>query len=66
MRTHSQILKDAGGYQAVAESLCLPKDRVRFWERRKRIPPAEWRRVSAAELATLEELASSATMKRGR
>lgn len=60
MRTHLQIIKDQGGYQAVADLLKQPRERVRFWERRGAFPPEQWKAVADAGVATLEELATAA------
>ena len=56
MRTHEQIIQAAGGYRGLAEKLGQPSSRVRFWERRKAIPPEAWRGVVDAGLATADEL----------
>lgn len=69
MRTHEQIIADAGGYQAAAARI-RPNDavlvgRVRFWARRKSIPADQWNAVVGAGLATLKELADAAEA-RGR
>lgn len=63
MRTHLQIMQDAGGYQAVAEAVRQPKSRTRFWERRGAFPPEQWKAVADAKLATLEELAEAAAKR---
>jgi len=63
MRSHLQIVQDAGGYREVARTLGLPPDRVRFWERRKSIPPTEWKRISESGLASLDELAAAAAQE---
>jgi len=63
MRTHLQIIQDAGGYQAVAQKVDLPKSQVRFWERRGAIPDRYWKAVADAGLATLEELAEAAAAR---
>ena len=68
MRTHEQIIADAGGYQAAAAKI-RPNDatlvgRVRFWLRRKSIPADQWNAVVAAGLATLKELADAAEARR--
>lgn len=57
MRTHLQIISDAGGYRALAKKLGLPAERVRFWERRKSIPADQWAAVAASKVASLKELA---------
>lgn len=58
MRTHEQIIAAAGGYKALADKLGLPREKVRFWERRKSIPPGQWAAVSTARLATFTELST--------
>lgn len=68
MRTHQQIIRDGGGYQAFASKIdpddtVLP-GRVRFWDRRESIPAERWNAVVAAGLATLEELADAAAARR--
>ncbi len=60
MRTHIQIIKDAGGYQAMAAALGLDNERVRFWERRESIPLESWRAIAGADLATMDELLEAA------
>ncbi len=64
MRTHLQIIKDEGGYQAVADRLEQPRERVRFWERRGAFPPEQWKSVADAGIATLDELAEAAAVRR--
>ena len=66
MRTHLQVITDAGGYKAAAERLGLMPNRVRFWERRQAIPPEEWAAVAQAGLATLEELARAAAARKSQ
>lgn len=68
MRTHQQIIRDGGGYQALASKID-PSDpalsgRVRFWERRDSIPADQWNAVTSAGLASLQELADAAEAKR--
>lgn len=60
MRSHAQIIAAAGGYRALAAKLGLSAERVRFWERRKAIPPTHWVDVAGAKVATLKELAEAA------
>lgn len=62
MRTHLQIIADAGGYRALAEKLGEAPNRVRFWVRRESIPHNKWKAVADARVATLEELATAAAM----
>lgn len=60
MRTHLQIISDAGGYKKLAETIApgneVLRRNARFWERRKSIPHDQWPAVIAAGIATLEEL----------
>lgn len=68
MRTHQQIIRDGGGYQACALKIdatdkVLP-GRVRFWERRDSIPADQWNAVVGAGFATLSELADAAEARR--
>lgn len=60
MRTHEQIIDDAGGYKTLADTLGVPTERARFWERRKSIPINQWPKVAEARIATLEELVKGA------
>lgn len=67
MRTHKQIIVDAGGYQIAASKIdatdnLLP-GRVRFWMRRDSIPAERWSMVAASGLTTLEELAAAAAAR---
>ena len=64
MRTHLQIIQDAGGYREFATKVRQVPARVRFWERRAAIPAEWWSAVAGAGLATLEELAVAAAAKR--
>ena len=63
MRTHIEIIEAVGGYRGLAERLAQPAERIRFWERRKAIPPEQWKACSDAGVATLDELASAAAQK---
>lgn len=56
MRTHEQIIADAGGAQKVHERLGLSLHTVRSWVQRKRIPPEHWPAISAAFEVTTDEL----------
>lgn len=64
MRTHIQIIEDAGGYKQLAIHLHQKPERLRFWARRKAIPPEEWVTVAEAGVATLDELAQAAAARR--
>ena len=61
MRTHLQIIDEAGGYKALAEKLTaaghrFSAEQTRFWARRETIPPERWPAMAEAGLATIEEL----------
>lgn len=63
MRTHVQIIADAGGYKELAAKLTqagnpVAAEQARFWARRETIPAEYWPAVARAEVATLEELAA--------
>ncbi len=62
MRTHFEIIRDAGGFEAVARRLGLEAKRltVRSWAVRNSIPGAYWQAFAEAGLATLSELAAAA------
>ncbi len=64
MRTHAQIIADAGGYQGLADKLGLERERLRFWSKRESIPAEHWAAVAAAEIASLEELAEAVAVRR--
>lgn len=66
MRTHAQIVAEAGGYQALAVKLGLSSERVRFWERRGSIPADQWPAVARARVASLTELANAAALRSAR
>jgi hypothetical protein len=66
MRTHAEILRDAGGWRAVRDQLGLKSDdaKVKFWFFRDSIP-AEWfKAMTDLKLTTLEELALAAARRR--
>lgn len=66
MRTHSQIIADAGGPSQLKRRLNLLATihTVRSWAARDSIPAAHWNAVVAARLATLQELADAAEVRR--
>lgn len=66
MRTHSTIIRDAGGPVAVLEVLRLAVSifTVRSWVHRDSIPGEHWKAFSDAGIASLEELAAAAALKR--
>ena len=66
MRTHAEIIRDAGGWREVRERLGLKSDdyRVKFWFFRDSIP-AEWfKAVADLGVTTVDELALAAHRKR--
>lgn len=60
MRSHEQIIRDAGGYKALADKLGLPRERVRFWQRRKSIPVGSWQDCASRRIASMTELHGAA------
>jgi uncharacterized protein YjcR len=58
MRTHSQIIDDAGGDEKVAEALGVPVNTVRAWKQRKRISHTRWADFTAKGWATFEEISA--------
>ena len=73
MRTHAQILTDAGGAHAVAR-LILPhiavdevtlQKRVRAWVVSKSIPGEYWALFESVGLASIAELAADAADRKG-
>jgi hypothetical protein len=45
MRTHSQILDELGGFEAVAFKLRLPPTTVLSWHQRDSIPARRWMKL---------------------
>ncbi|MEH0194542.1 hypothetical protein V7S57_02285 [Caulobacter sp. CCNWLY153] len=69
MRTHTDIIADAGGPTRLARSISttaavVDAGLVAAWKREESIPPAYWPRIVAAEIATLEELAHAAEARK--
>lgn len=72
MRTHTQIIKDAGGPHAVASalapfdqaSLTTLQTRVRAWPINGSIPGDYWALFARLGFATVEELADAADARR--
>lgn len=73
MRTHSQIITDAGGPHAIAK-LILPhveadevtlQKRVRAWAVSKSIPGEYWSLLDRLSLATMVEMAGDAAARKG-
>lgn len=63
MRTHSQIIKDAGGVAVVATAVRVSPNTVKQWARLSSIPAPYWRVVADHGFATLDELADDAAAK---
>lgn len=61
MRSHAQIIIDAGGPSSVAREVSALPGTVKQWRRNDSIPAPYWQAVSAKGLATLEELAKAAS-----
>jgi hypothetical protein len=59
MRTHAEIIQDAGGWRAVRTALAMATDdyKVKFWFFRNSIPAPYWQALADQKLATVEELA---------
>jgi hypothetical protein len=68
MRSHSQIIRDAGGYRAVYLKLHWngKAQTVKSWVLRDNIPAEHWRGMVDQGLCTLDELATWAATKRYR
>lgn len=66
MRTHAEIIRDAGGWRAVRDSLSLPTDdaKVKFWFFRDSIPCEYWKALADLGLTSVEELALAAHRRR--
>lgn len=66
MRTHADIIRDAGGPVAVHDGLGLEAKQhtVRSWLQRDSIPADHWKACALAGFATLDELATAAAAKR--
>lgn len=64
MRTHTQIIEDAGGVASFAAAIDAPYNRARQWVPADSIPAPYWRAVVKAKLATFDELAIAAERRR--
>lgn len=58
MRTHNQIIDDAGGDENVAAALDVPLNTVRAWKQRKRISHTRWADFTARGWTTFEEISA--------
>lgn len=63
MRTHQQIIKDAGGPTSVAKVANAEPGTVKQWRRLDSIPGRYWVDLAAAGLATMDELGQAAKAK---
>lgn len=59
MRSHAQIVSDAGKTEAIAIRLGISVHTVRSWVQRNSIPPAHWAGFAEAGWTTLSELADA-------
>jgi hypothetical protein len=66
MRTHAEILRDAGGWRAVRDALGMAADdaKVKFWFFRDSIPCDYWKALADLKLTSAEELALAAHRRR--
>jgi hypothetical protein len=66
MRTHAEIIEDAGGWRATRDKLGLPLTdfRVKFWFFRDSIPGDYWKALDDCGMASVEELALAAHRRR--
>lgn len=63
MRTHEQIIIDAGGPAAVSKLVPAAAGTVKQWRRTNSIPAPYWRSIADHGLASLEELADAASAR---
>lgn len=59
MRSHDQIITDAGGPTAVARQVGARPGTVKQWRRAESIPAPYWQAIAQLNLATLDELAGA-------
>jgi hypothetical protein len=66
MRTHAEIIRDAGGWHAVRDVLGMASTdaKVKFWFFRDSIPCEYWKTLADLNLTTVEELALWAHRRR--
>lgn len=66
MRTHAEIIRDAGGWRALRERMRHPEtdSRAKFWFFRDSIPAEYWKEVTDLGLTTADELALAAHRRR--
>lgn len=66
MRTHLEILKDAGPEAIHEKGIAASLHTARSWLQREHIPPAAFDGFVAAGLATFEELFAGARPRKAR
>lgn len=68
MRTHRDVIKDAGGVANFARKLSLSERTatVQSWWQRDSIPGEYWVLISQLELASLPELAMARYLRHGQ
>ena len=59
MRSHDQIIVEAGGATSVARRIGALPGTVKQWRRAGSIPAPYWQAIAALNLATLDELAAA-------
>jgi hypothetical protein len=64
MRSHAQIITDAGGPAALAKSVSAQSGAIKQWRRTNSIPAPYWQALADLGVANLEELASAAATRR--
>lgn len=66
MRTHAEIIRDAGGWRAIRDALGMGTDdpKVKFWFSRDSIPCEYWKALADLGLTSAEELALAAHRRR--
>lgn len=64
MRTHLDIIADAGGPTKMGARIQVEAGLVHAWKRENSIPAAYWARVVDAEISNLDELAAAAEARK--
>lgn len=64
MRSHEDIIADAGGPAALGRKVGADPNTAKKWKQNGSIPSAYWAEISRQEIATLEELAAGAETRR--
>ena len=64
MRTHQQIIDDAGGPSTMDRAAGAKSGTAKQWKRLNSIPAPYWAEIARQGLATLEELAAGAETRR--